>query len=174
MSIEIRELRCDDFDQVVALYRSANGTDDGSAALASETDFRRFLQANPGLSLGARDASGFVGIILGRRSRDGGVTNDLILPSQPADAQMGHRLCDKASGKLTAKGIHHVRVRRPAEKDGDDFWETLRWTDQPDLMPDAAPPEGGTGPKAASPSPDGPTCDRAAADRTDPGDSPPS
>jgi ribosomal protein S18 acetylase RimI-like enzyme len=62
MSIVIREMTTQDYDEVFALWRTSEGV--GLSDADSEEDVTRFLARNPGLCFVARDGEHLVGAVL--------------------------------------------------------------------------------------------------------------
>jgi hypothetical protein len=131
MDYEISELRSDDYEQVAELYRA--NPEGGPSAFGDATSFGLFLRRNRGLSLAARGESGLLGVLLGRRAADGGVLNEIKIGSDYEEQDLRRRLCDKAYRKLAALGVHRLRVTSSDEADTERFWQTLKWSDRPDL-----------------------------------------
>lgn len=62
MSIVIREMTIQDYDEVLALWRTSEGV--GLSDADSDEGVARFLDRNPGLSFVARDGEHLVGAVL--------------------------------------------------------------------------------------------------------------
>jgi ribosomal protein S18 acetylase RimI-like enzyme len=148
MPIQINELRPEDCEQFVALWRAASSGGTGGAT--GDVDqmvwgIREYLRKHPGLSLVAREAGtgAIVGVILCGHDRRKLRNHRLVIAESHRQSDVARRLLDNAVVKLRARGLRkcHVRVAGGASgAEGPDgveavetqaeraFWRGLRWT----------------------------------------------
>ena len=130
MSIEIRELRPDEHDQVLELWSSDAGDNRPDAA--------DLLDRQAGLSVVARHEGKIVGAVLCAPENDG-YRHHVTVSKTHRDAPLARQMLDKALMKLFAAGERRCSIRLPDDEQHAAFWETVAWDpDRGAAAPDAA------------------------------------
>lgn len=118
MSIEIRELRPDEHEQVLALWSSDAGDDHPDAAA--------LLGRHAWLSVAAQHEGKIVGVVLCARDH-GGYRHHVIISKTHCTALLARQMLDKALMKLFAAGERRCSIRLPDGEQHAAFWETVAW-----------------------------------------------
>jgi N-acetylglutamate synthase len=132
-TLEIRELRPEDYDEAVALWQSAEGVTLRDAD--SRDGIERYLARNPGLSFVAREAGMLVGAVLcGHDGRRGYLQHLAVAPAHRGRG-IGRTLARRCLEGLCAQGIHkcHLFVVDGNEH-ARDFWRTVGWSERTDVV----------------------------------------
>ncbi len=130
MSLQIAELRPDDYEQVAELWQEA-----GSASL-SQDDLMALACGqcpfNSVLSLVVRDKGVLVAAILCRRDGQEGYLHHLAVLERYRKGQIIKMLVDKALLKLNAMRIYKCRIHVDQQYQDEPFWEAVSWFDTPE------------------------------------------
>ncbi len=133
MEHDVRAMRAEDYDEVLALWRSCAGI--GLSDSDSRPAIEAYLVRNPGVSAIARDAGGrLVGAVLcgddGRR----GYLHHLAVSPAARRQGIAARLLDHCFARLASRGIPkcNIFVFR-ANAEGLAFWEHAGWSPRGDL-----------------------------------------
>ena len=126
MPVEISEAQPDEFESVLSLC--GFGADTGPP------------DTPPFLSLAAQDGDQLVGALVCTAHSESDRTRQIIVRGKDAEHDLAARLVGKAVVKLHAMGVRQCRiaVHQPSqETDAADsacgFWESVGWSDRPDL-----------------------------------------
>lgn len=126
MTAIIREMKIEDYEQMIALWQSIDGL------VLSEADSRESIEAylhrNPGLSYVCEDHDRVVGTILcGHDGRRGFIYHLAVNPDY-RNQKIGHQLVDISLSKLHEEGIDkcHIFVLEDNEI-GNRFWAARGW-----------------------------------------------
>lgn len=130
---EIRLLTVEDYDRVIALWRSVPGmglntTDDGPAG------FARFLARNPDTCFYAVEDGQLIGTILaGDDGRRGFLHHAAVLPQRQGQG-IGRRLVEAALEALRKNGVQKVGlVAFRSNQAGSRFWDKMGFDDRQDV-----------------------------------------
>ena len=129
MSIDISELRLQDYDALTSLWQSLDQSD--PMPFDSDVDLAQFLQHNSGLSVVARDGQRIIAVVLCRRDGNRGCVEELVMDPSQSNSDISSRLFDKALRKLKARGIHRLRVNLLDNSSAEAFWRSIGWSDRP-------------------------------------------
>jgi len=135
MSIDVNELRADDYEQVLTLCREIGQT---PPELRTPHSFVHLLRKTVGLSLAARDDGRVIGAVLCRFTKGGGHVHELIVPESVGDPQLAKLLADKAISKLFASGAHKGHINFPPNPITAELWNAVQWTAKADSSSDIA------------------------------------
>lgn len=131
-SIEIRPLKSDDYDAANALWRASAGI----VIRADETReaFVRFLDRNPGLSLGAFVQGKLVGaVMVGHDGRRGYLYHFAVEPTYRRSG-IGRQLVEAILRNLSEAGIDRLHAFVATNNhEAKLFWKSLGWNERPDL-----------------------------------------
>ena len=133
MSIVIREMAAQDYDEVLALWRASEGV--GLSDADSEESIARYLDRNPGLSFVARDGEHLVGAVLcGHDGRRGYVHH--LAVSEPHRRQgLGRTLVERCLSALRRAGIAKCHIFVFADHQATiAFWKSIGWTQRMELI----------------------------------------
>jgi ribosomal protein S18 acetylase RimI-like enzyme len=133
-SVRIAPMVAEDYDEVLALWRSAEGEGvDANEESDSREAIAKYLARNPGMSAVARDGDRLVGAILCGHDGRRGYLNHLVIASSHRRRGIGTALVAHCLAALKGEGIPrcnlftysaNIRARR--------FWEALGWITPPD------------------------------------------
>lgn len=133
MPVEFRELTPNDYEAVVALWRTAEGVvlrdADRPEAVAS------YLERNPGSSFVAVDGDHLVGTVLCGHDGRRGYLQHLVVAAPYRRQGIGRVLVERALSALRGKGILkcHLMVL-PGNTTARDFWAAIGWAERPDVV----------------------------------------
>lgn len=118
MGVMLREMTVQDYEEVLALWRSSEGI--GLSDADSRENIARFLERNPGLSFVAYDGQELIGAVLcgydGRR----GYIHHLAVAESHRRRRLGREWWDDAcpplSGRVSASAIslYSATIRTPS------------------------------------------------------------
>ncbi len=133
MSIVIREMTIDDYDQVYALWTGIQGFGIRSIDDSRE-GVQRFLRRNPSTSVVAEQNGRIVGSILcghdGRRA----CFYHVCVEESYRGQGVGHKMVCCALQALRAEGISKVTlIAFKRNEIGNAFWRSLGWTEREDI-----------------------------------------
>jgi ribosomal protein S18 acetylase RimI-like enzyme len=127
-SVTTRELRTDDYDAVVALWKSVDGVEvaEGDA----KEEIAAYLKRNPGLSRVAEDRDGIVGAALcGHDGRRGLIYHLAVSPRRRAQG-IGQRLLAECVSGLRKAGLKRALIFVAEDNAaGHSFWLRNNWED---------------------------------------------
>ncbi len=126
MSIVIREMTIQDYDEVLALWQTSEGV--GLSDADSEESIARYLARNPGLSFVARDGEHLVGAILCGHDGRRGYIDQLAVRQSHRRKGIGRSLVSRCLYNLMRVGIRKWHLFVPEENEGAlAFWNQLGW-----------------------------------------------
>ncbi len=138
--IEIREMRNEDYDEVIALWQAMEGV--GLSSADSREAIARYLARNPGMSFVARQVNGgedrpgeVVGAVLCGHDGRRGYLHHLAVRPDMRQQGLGRQLVDGCLACLQREGIDkcHLFVIKTNEL-GRSFWERVGWTERKSLI----------------------------------------
>ena len=133
MSIVIREMAAQDYDQVLAIWRASEGV--GLSDADSEESIARYLDRNPGLSFVARDGEHFVGAILCGHDGRRGYIHHLTVSKSHRRQGLGRALVERCLSALRRAGIDKCHIFVFADnQDTIAFWRSIGWTQRVELI----------------------------------------
>ena len=133
MRHQIEPMSIDDYDEVFALWQSAEGVGLG------ESDTRRamagYLKRNPGMSFVARCAGELAGAVLcGDDGRRGYLHHLAVAPRHRRNG-LGRKLVARCPAALRRRGILKCNIFLYADNvTGKRFWKKNGWTKRPDIL----------------------------------------
>jgi ribosomal protein S18 acetylase RimI-like enzyme len=133
MSIVIREMVIEDYDEVLALWRTSKGV--GLSDADSEEGVARFLDRNPGLSFVALDGEHLVGAILCGHDGRRGYIHHLVVSKPHRRKGLGRALVGRCLSTLRRDGIAKCHIF--VFDDNNDtiaFWKNIGWTQRVELI----------------------------------------
>lgn len=130
---QIAEMTAEDYDEVLALWRSTEGI-----GLDEGTDSREgmvaYLHRNPGLSFVARQQSRIVGAVLCGHDGRRGYLHHLAVDSACRHQGIGRMLVDTCLRKLGVLGIRKCNIFLFSNNEtGEDFWKQVGWQERAEL-----------------------------------------
>lgn len=133
MSIAIREMAAQDYDEAVALWRVCPGI--GLSGSDTRANVARFLDANPGLSFVARDDGRLIGAVLcGHDGRRGYITHLAVDPDARGQG-VGRELVERCLAELRRERIEKCHLFVFADNaDARSFWRAVGWTGRGELV----------------------------------------
>jgi ribosomal protein S18 acetylase RimI-like enzyme len=133
MSIVIREMTTQDYDEVFALWRTSEGV--GLSDADSEEDVTRFLARNPGLCFVARDGEHLVGAVLCGHDGRRGYIHHLAVSESRRRQGLGRALVERCLAALRRDGIGKCHIFVFADnQDTIAFWKSIGWTQRVELI----------------------------------------
>lgn len=132
--VEVRVLTIDDYEEVIALWRSSEGV--GLSAADSRESIGRYLDRNPGMSYVARTENGeLVGAVLCGHDGRRGYLHHLAVDAGWRGQGIGRKLVDHCMDALQAEGIGkcHLFVFH-ANDTGRAFWKRTGWVERTNLL----------------------------------------
>ncbi len=133
VTMEIREMRIDDYDGVWDLWMSCknmgfNDLDDSREGIA------RYLRRNPGTSFLAEEDGRTVGVILAGHDGRRGFIHHMAVAEDCRRRGIASALLDRALAALEAEGIHKAALLVfNRNGDGNAFWERQGFTAREDV-----------------------------------------
>lgn len=120
----------DDYDEVLALWRSCAGLGEAE----SRDEIAAFLERNPQFSPVARSAGRLVGAVLCGHDGRRGYLYHLAVAAESRKQGVANQLVEYCLARLTAIGIRrcsiHLYVDNP---EGEKFWLRTGWRERVDL-----------------------------------------
>lgn len=132
MSIDIRSMTVDVYDEVLALWQAADGV--GLSEADSREAIGRYLARNPGLSLIAVQDGRIVGAVLCGHDGRRGYIHHLAVRPDARRRGTGRRLVQACLASLGRAGIQkcHLFVFQK-NHDAIDFWRAIGFTARDEL-----------------------------------------
>ena len=132
MSVAIHEMMIDDYDDVIALWRSDPGV--GLSDADSRKGIAAYLENNPGMPAVARDGDGLVGAVLcGHDGRRGYITHLAVADSRRREG-IGRELTEWCMDRLREHGIDKCHVLVFGDNGGAlAYWRAAGWIERTDL-----------------------------------------
>lgn len=133
MSILIREMTLDDYDEIYELWMSIQGfgirsIDDSREGVA------RFLRRNPTTSVVAEQNGRIVGTVLCGHDGRTGFFYHVCVAKEYRQHGVGHRMAHYAMKALQEDGINKVSLIAFKSNDlGNAFWQNVGWTERSDV-----------------------------------------
>jgi ribosomal protein S18 acetylase RimI-like enzyme len=133
MSIVIRDMTIQDYDEVLALWRTSEGVGLSDADL--EEGVARFLDRNPGLSFVARDGEHLVGAVLCGHDGRRGYIHHLAVSKPHRRKGLGRALVGRCLSALRRDGISKCHIFVFGDNnDTIAFWKNIGWTQRVELI----------------------------------------
>lgn len=132
MAIDIQPMTIQEYDEVLALWRSCNGV--GLSSADTRESIARYLERNPGFSMAARDGSRLAGAVLGGHDGRRGFLHHLAVHETYRRQGIGRRLVRRCLEALADAGIAkcHIYVFSRND-DARAFWTRTGWTERTEL-----------------------------------------
>lgn len=132
MSISIQPMTIQEYDEVIALWRSSDGV--GLSNADTRKNIARYLKRNPGFSMIARDSSRLMGAVLAGHDGRRGFLHHLAVHADYRRQGIGRRLVEHCLTTLEDAGINkcHIYVYS-SNDDAISFWSRIGWTERIDL-----------------------------------------
>ena len=133
MAFQIRAMNLDDYDAVLALWRSSEGV--GLSAADSRAGIARLLQANPGLSFVAEEDGLVVGALLGSQDSRRGYLTHLAVADGRRRKGIGRALVQACLDAMRQIGIQkcHIFVFEHNQA-ARAFWKQIGWVQRHELI----------------------------------------
>lgn len=133
LPVRIRPMTADDYDAVLALWRSTPGV--GVGVGDDRESLAGYFARNPGLSLVAVRGEALVGAVLcGHDGRRGSIEHLAVLPSERGRG-LGRELVRRCLAGLAGAGIGKCNiVVYGSNGDGLAFWRAAGWSTREDLV----------------------------------------
>ena len=132
MTITIQPMTIQEYDEVLALWRSSVGI--GLSSADTRENIAQYLARNPGFSMVAYDGSRLAGAVLGGHDGRRGFLHHLAVHEEYRRQGIGRRLVERCLAALEDAGINkcHVYVYSRND-DAIAFWSHIGWTERIDL-----------------------------------------
>ncbi len=127
MSVEVSEMRPDDYPHVEALLQPTGG--DGQAAQDGTSNSTSILNSASLLGLVARYENEIVAAIICDLEGKCGYVHQKDLSDQELQDRITRSLVEKVTRKLNARGITRCRINLPHNTKEHPLWETAKWND---------------------------------------------
>ena len=121
----IRPITIDDYDAMIALWRSLPGI--GLSEADSRLNITAYLDRNPGMSLAALRDGELIGTILGGHDGRRGYIHHLAISAVHQGGGVGRRLVGECILKLRAAGISKGHLFVYSDNPAQEFWKKLGW-----------------------------------------------
>lgn len=134
MTYEISDMRVDDYEAVIAFWRTIAGL--GLDAHAdSRPEIEKYLDRNPGMSFVARESGTVVGAVLcGHDGRRGYLHHLAVAPAHRGNG-IGGALVERCMAVLCSLGIGKCNIFVfTHNEDGQAFWRKVGWNGRSDLL----------------------------------------
>ena len=133
MSIDLREMTINDYDEVFSLWQSTE--DLGLSDADSKESIMRFLSRNPDLSFVAMDGDALVGAALCGHDGRRGYIHHLAVASSHRRHGIGKSLVSRCMYALLRIGIPKCHLFTFGDNQGAiEFWNKIGWTERVELM----------------------------------------
>ena len=133
MSIVIREMTIQDYDEVFALWQASEGV--GLSDADSEKGVVCFLERNPGLSFVAHDGEYLVGAVICGHDGRRGYIHHLAVSKSHRRQGLGRALVERCLSALGREGIGKCHIFVFADnQDPIPFWKSIGWTERVELI----------------------------------------
>lgn len=133
MSLIIREMAIQNYDEVLALWQAAEGI--GLSDADSQEGVARFLERNPGLSFVARDGEDLIGAALCGHDGRRGYIHHLAVSKSHRRRGIGRALVGRCFSALKRDGINKCHIFVFSDnKDAIAFWKNIGWTQRVELV----------------------------------------
>jgi ribosomal protein S18 acetylase RimI-like enzyme len=132
MQIDIKEFTIDDYDRVIALWKSCDGI--ALSGADSRESIRSYLERNQGMSFIAKHDETVIGAALSGHDGRRGYLHHLAVYSNYRHQGIARALVDRCILALQGAGIQkcHLFVLTDNQK-GIQFWEHMEWMRRPDI-----------------------------------------
>jgi len=133
MNIEIRTMSIDDYGDVCRLWERKPGI--GLSSSDGRNEIASFLEANPGLSLVARDDMLLAGAVLCGHDGRRGYIHHLAVDGAYRRCGVASDLIDHCLAGLHGQGIPKCHLSVYGNNDqAIDFWRKTGWTERAELI----------------------------------------
>ena len=132
MGVLIREMTIQDYDEVLALWRTSEGI--GLSDADSREGVARFLERNPGLSLVGYDGQHLIGAVLCGHDGRRGYIHHLAVKKPYRRRGLGRALVGRCLSALERQGIGKCHIFVFSDnRDAIAFWEKIAWIERLEL-----------------------------------------
>ena len=133
MSVVIREMAAQDYDEVLTLWQTSEGV--GLSDADSEESIARYLDRNPGLSFVARDGERLVGAVLCGHDGRRGYIHHLTVSESHRRQGLGRTLVERCLSALRRAGIAKCHIFVFADNQATTaFWKNIGWAQRVELV----------------------------------------
>ncbi len=133
MSIVIREMTIQDYDQVLTLWQASEGV--GLSDADSEESIACYLERNPDISFVAHDGEHLVGAVLCGHDGRRGYIHHLAVSQSHRRQGLGRALVERCLSALRRDGIDKCHIFVFADnRDTIAFWKSIGWTQRVELI----------------------------------------
>jgi len=131
-SVRYREMRAEDFDALLQLWKTTPGVDVTQADTLAGLTF--FLARNPGLSLVAESGGQLVGAAMCGHDGRRGFIHHLVVYTAFRSQGIARTMVEKCLRELDLIGLEkcHLFIRRD-NTSGLKFWESIGWRERLEL-----------------------------------------
>jgi ribosomal protein S18 acetylase RimI-like enzyme len=132
MQADIFEFRIDDFQDVIALWKSCEGI--GLSSADSKDNLTTYLKRNPGMSFVARSKNAVIAAVLCGHDGRRGYLHHLAVHPDFRNQGIGRALVKKCISALQSIGIQkcHLFIFN-SNRDAIRFWEKIGWSYRKDI-----------------------------------------
>ena len=132
MQADIFEFRIDDFQDVIALWKSCEGI--GLSSADSKDNLTTYLKRNPGMSFVARSKNAIIAAVLCGHDGRRGYLHHLAVHPDFRNQGIGRVLVEKCISALQSIGIQkcHLFIFN-SNRDAIRFWEKIGWSYRKDI-----------------------------------------
>lgn len=133
MNIDYRQMRIEEYDAMICLWKNTAGIGMGRAD--SYDGIRRFLERNPGLSFSAYAGDRLVGTVLAGNDGRRGYLHHVVVAEDHRKQGIGEALVKRALEALAKGGIQkcHLFVVKD-NRLGQRFWRNHGWRERVELV----------------------------------------
>jgi len=133
MSVMMREMMINDYEEVLALWQASEGV--GLSDADSEESIACYLERNPGLSFVARDGEHLVGAVLCGHDGRRGYIHHLAVSESHRRRGLGRALIEQCLSALRQDRIDKCHIFVFADnRDTIAFWKSIGWTQRFELV----------------------------------------
>ncbi len=133
MDVSIREMRAEDYEVVMDLWRSSEGI--GLSGSDSFADISGYLERNAGLSFVAVYSREVVGTVLGGHDGRRGYLYHLAVREDFRNNGLGRKLLERCMQGLRSMGIRKCHLMAFEQNAGARaFWQKVGWEERRDLV----------------------------------------
>ena len=132
MQADIFEFRLNDFQDVIALWKSCEGI--GLSSADSKDNLTTYLKRNPGMSFVARSKNAVIAAVLCGHDGRRGYLHHLAVHPDFRNQGIGRALVKKCISALQSIGIQkcHLFIFN-SNRDAIRFWEKIGWSYRKDI-----------------------------------------
>lgn len=132
MVVKLREMKLDDYSQVINLWEHTENI--GLSSADTQQNLEKFLKRNPGLNFVIFEDQRLVGTILGGHDGRRGAIYHLAVDIDFREKGYGKQLLDACVNAFSRAGIERCHIHVYADNDaGIKFWQKNGWFLRPEL-----------------------------------------